>query len=248
MKDLKPAIWLGLPLASFLFCVSVAVFGGPDIYLRWISRSESAYLEHSTVVMLIPAFIMAFWLFFHSKHFFGRGLRFWVLLWALGSFYFAGEEASWGQHYFHWHTPDWVAKVSDQGETNIHNTHGIFDQFPRGLLTAAAIAAFIFPFLLIPQRKKWDPQTRKLFWTWPTVASAPAGLLAALSGLPQKFYGKYGPPDPNIPEWFDSMFLGGKHNELMEHFLAMFILMYISSLTYRYWTLRKSLQNRKIEP
>jgi hypothetical protein len=27
-----------------------------------------------------------------------------------------------------------VPRVGDKGETNIHNTHGIFDQFPRGLL------------------------------------------------------------------------------------------------------------------
>ena len=248
MKDLKPVIWIGLPLVSFLFCVSVAVFGGADTYLRLISRSESAYLEHSTVVMLIPAFVMAFWLFFHSKHFFGRGLRIWVLLLGLGSFYFAGEEASWGQHYFHWHTPDWVAKVSDQGETNIHNTHGIFDQFPRGLLPASAILSLIAPPLLIRKRKEWNPLEQKQEWLWPTMAALPSAALMVLSGLPQKFYRQYGDYDPRIPEWFDCMFLRGRHNELKEHFIAMFILMYISSLAYRYWTLRKNPQNMKIEP
>ena len=108
MKDLKPIIWLGIPLASFIFCLSVAVFGGPEKYLHWISLSESAYLEHSTAAMLLPATIMALGLFFKSKHVFNKGLRMWVLLLALGALYFLGEETSWGQQYFHWKTPQWL--------------------------------------------------------------------------------------------------------------------------------------------
>ena len=132
MKDLTPKFWLGIPLASFIFCLSAAVIGGPDLYWRLISASETAYLEHSTVIMLLPAIILSAWLFVRRQKFPRRWLGIWCLLLFLGSLYFAGEEASWGQHYFGWSTPQYLANISDQGETNIHNIHGIFDQFPRG--------------------------------------------------------------------------------------------------------------------
>ena len=245
LKNVSPWIWFGLPFLSLSFCCGVAIFGGAQEYFKLVSASESAYLEYSMPVLLLPSVLMAGWLLRHHKKFPGRWTRVLILLLFLGSLYFLGEETSWGQHYFHWETPEWIAKVSDQGETNIHNVNGIFDQFPRALLTAAAIAAFIFPFLLVPQRKKWNPRISGLFWMWPTVVSAPAGLVAALSGLPQKFYGKYGSWDPSIPEWFDCMFLRGQHSELMEHFLAMFIFMYILSLTWRFRQFLTSLPLQK---
>ncbi|GEM_PF-112586 len=248
MKDLNIKLWLGLPLSSFLFCLIVSFFGA-DTYWRWISASESAYAEYSTVAFLIPAVLLSGWMVWRRKDFPNRWLGVWVLLLFLGSLYYLGEESSWGQHYFHWATPDWLAEVSDQGETNIHNIHGIFDQFPRGLLTAAAIAGFVLPPFLVKRRKEWDPAREVHEWFWPTMACFPSGLLVALVALPQKIYGKYLPlRDPDIPEWFDAMFLRGKHNELMEHFLAMFIMMYVCSLFYRFRKFRKmrTVENEQI--
>jgi len=251
MQDLPVLLWLGLPVTSFLFCLIVSFFGA-DAYWSLISASESAYAEYSTLLLLIPPVILSAWMFIRRKDFPDPWLGVLVLLLFLGSFYFLGEEASWGQHFFHWATPDWIAEISDQGETNIHNVHGIFDQFPRGLLTGAAIAGFVVPPLLIKKRRQWDPARQAHPWFWPTLACLPSGLLVALVALPQKIYGKYPPvKDPDIPEWFDAMFLRGKHNEIMEHFLAMFIMMYVCSLAYRYRNFRKmKIRNdqRKLNP
>jgi hypothetical protein len=42
-------------------------------------------------------------------------------LMALGFFFVAGEELSWGQRVFMIETPDWLADRNQQGETNLHN-------------------------------------------------------------------------------------------------------------------------------
>ena len=91
-----------------------------------------------------------------------------------------------------------------------------------------------------PLEGRWE-------WLGSTRAALPSAVLAALCGLPQNFCRQYGDYDPRIPEWFDCMFLRGKPNELKEHFVAMSILMYISSLAYRYWTLRKNSRDVNIE-
>lgn len=62
------------------------------------------------------------------------GLRVWTLLLAVGCFYIAGEEHSWGQHFFHWQTPESWAAINIQNETNLHNTSAWANHKPRALL------------------------------------------------------------------------------------------------------------------
>ena len=48
----------------------------------------------------------------------------WALLYgvlALGLFWVAAEEISWGQRVFHWHTPAWLEARNQQQEINLHN-------------------------------------------------------------------------------------------------------------------------------
>ena len=240
MRDLTPKFWIGLPLASFIVCVGFAVIGGRDVYRGIISASEAGYLEHSTVLMLLPAIVLSGWLTSRWREFPHWGVGLWCLALFLGSVYFAGEECSWGQNYFGWATPEWMAGLNDQGETNIHNTSGFFDQLPRGLLTAwAAVGVFGPPFLR-RYCDRWDPRRDWRGWLLPTMAALPTGLLVLLVGLPQKFYRHYGARDESIPEWFECMFLRGQHSELKEHFISLFIFVYVSSLAYRYWTFRTS--------
>ena len=41
---------------------------------------------------------------------------------------------SWGQHFFHWNTPEYWAVVNRQQETNLHNTYAVFEKYPRAIL------------------------------------------------------------------------------------------------------------------
>jgi hypothetical protein len=74
---------------------------------------------------------------------------------ALSCLYIAGEEMSWGQHFFHWNTPEYWAMVNRQEETNLHNTYAIFEKTPRSLLELSIfigglivpIAAVFYPWL-----------------------------------------------------------------------------------------------------
>ena len=67
-----------------------------------------------------------------------------------GGIYLAGEEASWGQHYFGWSTSDQWSQVNDQQETNLHNTSHLLDQLPRAVLQAGiVIAGIVWPFVLL---------------------------------------------------------------------------------------------------
>ncbi len=75
---------------------------------------------------------------------------------ALSCLYIAGEEMSWGQHFFHWNTPEYWALVNRQGETNLHNTYAVFEKWPRAILE---IGIFIGG-LLVPLVAAFDPRVR----------------------------------------------------------------------------------------
>jgi hypothetical protein len=51
----------------------------------------------------------------------------------IGLIYYLFEEISWGQHFFKWNTPDLLAELNDQNETNFHNISNLFNQIPRNL-------------------------------------------------------------------------------------------------------------------
>ncbi len=244
-KDITPYFSVGFPLISLVIFVIIAMIDA-EYYYRWISISEKGYLEHSTVVMLVIAIFLLVWMLYHHTDIPNKGVKKWTLLLLLGCIYFAGEEASWGQHYLGWNTPEWLDEFNDQGETNIHNAHGIFDQFPRFLLTLASVITIIAAPILVSSRREWGLMQKWQDWIFPTMASVTAALGAALVGLPQKFYGYYGPKEDHIPAWFDVMFLRGQHSELKEHYFAMFMMMYVISLAYRFWCYRSE-PHRQVE-
>ena len=78
-----------------------------------------------------------------------------ALIGAISCLYIAGEEMSWGQHFFHWNTPEYWAEVNRQEETNLHNTYAIFEKTPRSLLELSIVigglgvplAAIFYPWL-----------------------------------------------------------------------------------------------------
>lgn len=62
-------------------------------------------------------------------------------MWTLACIYFAGEECSWGQWYFGWETPEAMAELNDQSETNLHNMSSWLDQKPRFVVEMFVIVA-----------------------------------------------------------------------------------------------------------
>lgn len=71
-----------------------------------------------------------------------KDYRFFLLSFASVAFFWAaGEEISWGQHMFKTVTPDWLAEINGQKETNLHNINKKF--FDRTLERLIAILTMI---------------------------------------------------------------------------------------------------------
>ncbi len=238
MRDLRPLYCVGLPVASMLLCLAIGVVN-PDFYRSWVRKHEVGLLEQGTVLCLAPAVVLGALAWRRRAKLPAAWLGAWVVLITAGALYYGGEECSWGQNYFGWVTPENWSAINDQRETNLHNTSAAFDQVPRDLLTLAAGVGLVAPVVLARRLRRSDPRTKWLPWFLPTAAVIPAAGLALAVGLPQKFYGKYD-KTAEAQTWFTEMFLAGRHSELKEFFLAVFILMYVWSLATRLATLSKT--------
>jgi hypothetical protein len=179
-RDVGRTLSLWLPCAVLAAGLLAAAYDG-DFYWA-VFKGEYSVTEIATVLVLIVA--IAYGVRSLAALFsLDRLLFAWVLLGTLGCLYFAGEEASWGQWFFRWTTPEGWGQINDQGETNLHNISGygyLLDQLPRALLTLGAFAGGVcMPLWLRIRRRSLDPR-RHWYWLWPTMACLPVALLSLL--------------------------------------------------------------------
>ena len=212
------ALWLPLAVA-----VCLAFFGkiSPHGYIFWIENESHGLLELSHWLMPLAASLIAMRLLLL------RGVRrqpqlfAWLALAALGTFYVAGEEMSWGQHYFDWVTPEGWHSINDQGETNLHNTSSWFDQKPRTLLEIGVIVGgLILPWLMVlrPALK-----SRPIAVIVPPLSCFPAAALAELSALSERTVNWLG----------GETYLFHRTSEVQEFYFYYFVLLYIVILSRR---------------
>lgn len=137
----------------------------------------SGLFEHLTVLMCLPGicagiYIMA--VIVPPRRFFA-----WTLAWTLALVYFAGEEASWGQWYFGWETPESFAEINDQNETNLHNISSWLDMKPRILVELFCfMTAFVLPLYYAAGGKRVVLAVFRL-----PVSFVPAGAVFTLSRI-----------------------------------------------------------------
>lgn len=136
-----------LPAALLAF-VLVTHWAAHDFYLTHVLPEGFGVLELSQFFLALGASLICI-----------RALRLGVvkastLLWvavlffALAAFYIAGEEHSWGQHFFNWNTPSYWSEINRQHETNLHNTSPWFNQRPKLLFdNAMFIGGLVVPFI-----------------------------------------------------------------------------------------------------
>ncbi len=231
LRDVRPLWSIGLPVGCFIACLAAAI-ANPEFYKMHVRRHETGVIEQATVISLVPAAVMGVLAIRRRGALPRRWLAAWCLVITAGAVYFAGEECSWGQNYFRWATPEQWSQFNDQNETNLHNTSGLFDHLPRALLSVAAAACAVVPLVLGRRLGRRDP--RKNWWVWilPTTAVVPAAAMAILIGLPQRIHSTY---DKHVVEqtWYSEMLFAGRHSELKELLLALFILMYLWSFATR---------------
>ena len=219
--------WTGIPLAMLLVTF-YAYFTSADLMALLIRRDEhpdgGGIAETGTVLILLPAIVAGIAILRHYRDRLPLWMLGWLAGWILACFYFAGEEASWGQHYFRWGAPELLRDLNDQNETNLHNIGTWFDQKPRTLVELW----IVFAGLIVPIIHRFRPHALYANrdwarWFWPTAIGVPTVLAFLFSFVVALIAKKTGRPDLHQ--------LGS--NELREFYIAVFLSSYLLSLWYR---------------
>ncbi len=215
--ELPAWLWLLLPPVIPLIQI-VTRYGFADIHRRLVG-GEFGLVENATWLVLLPAIVLGVLIARRGAALPSRWLRGWVVLLTFGCFYFAGEEISWGQHFFQWATPDAVARLNDQAETNLHNMSSWLDQKPRLAVELFTIVGGV----VVPlwARGRWRAQDWQ-HWFWPTAICVPTALLAGLIKLPGRI-AQMMDTDPPFP-------FAIRASETQEFLIALFLLLYLASI------------------
>ncbi len=228
-------LWLWLPLAFYLFMYGAGFTLDRETYKQWFI-GEMSLVEIPTVLTLIAAIAMGICAIRCAHQLRIRFLVGWLLLGTLGCIYFAGEEASWGQWYLKWSTPEAWDALNRQGETNLHNTVGIagtlLDKLPRLLLTLGAfVGGIAVPVYLKVRGQSLNP-ARLWYWIWPTPVALPSAVFGVFLARIDRTIG-----DLVGHDW---PFYDLRTGELKEFMLAFFLLVYLASLSTRLNQLRQA--------
>ena len=185
-------------------------------------QGELGLVENLTVVMLLVALgytIDTLLRFRGDLHWLPKAF---LAVYSLGAIYFAGEEASWGQHWIGWETGALFQEINDQGETNLHNTSVWLDRVPKGVLSLAVfLGGIVIPAIYLFRKRPVNPDAR-WWWLMPTHVVLPSAILATIATWPAKIERETG---------VNFYFAGSQ--EMKEFYFAFFILLFILSLNQR---------------
>lgn len=139
--------WTIPPAVAIIALVTYAL--APDYYISHFLPEHFGYLERSH--FLLPAIGVLICLRILRMEQTRRiaYLRGAIIAFAVACFYIAGEEESWGQHFFQWATPETWSSINRQDETNLHNTSYYFKQGPQLVLELAIVlGGIVAPFVV----------------------------------------------------------------------------------------------------
>jgi hypothetical protein len=228
-KSLLPVwLWVWTPLL-FLLVVPVLYLTVPE-QAQGLIGEENGIPDLATPMVLIPAVIFGIRCHAMRGQLPWRWLHVWLMLTTIACIYFAGEEISWGQSFFHWQSPEVFNQLNKQHETNLHNMSSWFNQKPRILLAIGVLVGGI----ILPLWRKWnnivysDRDWR--CWFWPDFVCLPSAMLAFLVRIPQRYENITG-------HWLFSVPI--RTSELQEFYFAYFLMLYLATAYFRL----KRLQN-----
>jgi len=184
--ELPRWLWIGVPWAFFVSMPVVRLID-QDLH-RLLFKNKEGFTEWATVAVLLPGLWAGVGIWRRRRTLPRRWVAAWLGIVTLAALYFAGEEISWGQHLSGWATPDFLARINHQGETNLHNLKGmgIFDNVPRYAIWAWALVAGV----VVP----WRVRRGRLHltagsaadWFWPTWCCFWTALIAVLIRVPDR--------------------------------------------------------------
>ncbi len=216
----SPWLWLVAPLALAPILIGVA-HTAPEFYGRWFDDETRGVLSHIQVLVPALAFVLAVRMLWQRPVREQPWLFGWIGVAALGCLYIAGEEASWGQHYVGWVTPEGWLALNDQGETNLHNVSSWFDQKPRQILEAGVVVGGI----VVPIYGYFRPKLRRAWFAiiLPPAIGLPTALLAEISMGSERVLGLFA----------GNQFLFSRAAEVQETYFYWFVLLYLIVLDRR---------------
>ncbi|MBE7636970.1 hypothetical protein GUA87_08955 [Sneathiella sp. P13V-1] len=223
---MTPPVWLWLyfPPVMIIFALAMRLLA-PEFYDNYV-YGELGIVENATVLFLIPAVILGVVTIRNARILQFPLLTAWLVIQTLGMFYFMGEEASWGQHWFGW-SNEGIFENHPRGETNIHNTNHWFDQKPKVLVEIwTIIGGIIVPLLLKYRGKANTVDFRSIwYWAWPTMICLPTAVTGLIVKNVERIREAMG---VNFPSPFDIRF-----SEPQEYYFALFFFLYMFSLYLR---------------
>ncbi|MBP7704126.1 MAG: hypothetical protein KA105_02430 [Caulobacter sp.] len=171
-----------LPLYSLLITLVVGaiLIPWPKTARVWLS-GETGIIELATVIFALWGAWVAALIVKDRRLLPHPLLALWFGLFTVALFFLAGEEASWGQSWFHWDTPADYAAINRQGETNLHNLSSLTEALPKtALVLAALVGGIIWPI------RAWAAKTGPYLgkgwfsWIWPSALIWPAAALTVI--------------------------------------------------------------------
>lgn len=141
---IQKIFWFWIPVA-FVFIQVILEFTLPNDVMN-NSLSENGPHELLQFFVIAMAACVAFYYFVSRQTDKNIIYKIWFALAFISCVYVAGEEVSWGQHFFEWGTPEYWHQINDQAETNLHNTSSWLDQKPRLILEIG----IVFGTLILP--------------------------------------------------------------------------------------------------
>ena len=223
---LPPTVWFGLPVALLVASI-VFLMIDRDLFIWWIGM-ETGPGENLTAVSFVVSGVLAFLI--------ARRKITISVAWLRGGFYaiggvallIAGEEWSWGQHFFRWETPDWLAQVNKQRETNLHNVaENALDQKPRAVFTfAILLVGFLIP--AFRHRITWLDRYPFIDWLMPGRLLIPTTLIVFLPRVIERFQLWF---DIDLPQAY--AVTTRDYQELQELYISLFVFIYLANLLLR---------------
>lgn len=214
-------LWLWFPPVLAVVVIGSRLLA-PDWYQRVI-EPENGLIELATPLVSLLGFGVGLAMLRHLYRIPSRLMRAWVVALTFACLYLAGEELSWGQQLFKWETPQEMAVLNDQNETNLHNMSSWFDQKPRLLLELWVLIGGI----MVPLRRRLrGGRGPALFWRWfwPSWECVPTAILAIAIKLPERYRDVVGAGAlPFEIRW----------SEPQEYYFALFLLIYLLAVNAR---------------
>lgn len=207
-------------------------------YERWrmaILSERMGFIENVTVIYLVLAGVLALALA-RRRTVLPRTMRVLLVLLGLGAIFLAGEECSWGQHWLRYETPAEIADDNHQGEFNLHNRKGFWQEYVtshgrHAVGWGIVGGGIVLPLAVLPWRERIRRRSPLLYWLVPTWRVVPAALLSALAKTPSHLITRLlGEPARESYAWMALYRPGG---EVKEYAFALLLLLYVLSLHIR---------------